>query len=186
MKLSKYAMATQGFFTQFNKTFLELAAALAILLLGLVLGRFLGKLVQRFFNQIEINKLLRQSNIKVPVEELFGSLVKYLVYIVSVVLALHQLGLTTRVLYALILIFILLLFAFIILAIKDFIPNVVAGIFVLRREHFKIGDIIKIQNIEGKILDITITEIKLQTKNKDILIIPNSVLQKTIVRKKIT
>jgi len=134
--------------------------------------------------QVEIDKLLKKSKINIPLEELVNSIVKYAIYVIAAVLALHQLGLATRILYSIILILIIFLLAFIVLAIKDFIPNLIAGIIILRRKQLKKGDTIQIGNMSGKIVDITITEIKIKAENQDILFIPNAFFHKHIMRKK--
>ena len=165
----------------FNKGFLEVAAALAILLIGLVLGRFIGKFSLQAMKQLELNKHLQKT--KIPAEEIISSLLKYLFYITSAILALHQLGLATKVLYSIFLVLIVLLLVFIILAIKDFIPNIISGTLLLRRKNLKKGDYIRVGNMEGKILDISLAEVKLKTKEDDILLIPTSVFQKRITKK---
>ncbi len=73
---------------------------------------------------------------------------------------------------------------FIILTLKDLIPNITAGILLHHRKIINKNDNITVKDISGKIIDITLTETKLETKNKDIVIIPNLVLIKNIVTRK--
>ena len=76
-----------------------------------------------------------------------------------------------------------MLVLFIILSLKDLIPNIAAGFLLHHRKFINKGENITVKDIKGKIIDITLTEIKLETKNKDVVIIPNSVLIKNEIVK---
>ena len=163
----------------------NLVASLIILLLGLVLGRFLGKLIQRILNELELNRILRKEGIKLPLEEFIGSLVKYTVYVIALILALSQIGLTEIVLNILIIILLVLIIFFIILAMKDFVPNFSAGLYIHQKSMFKAGDKIKIRNTEGTVIRIGLVETKIITKGNDTIYIPNSLIIKNeLIRRK--
>jgi len=67
------------------------------------------------------------------------------------------------------------------LGIKDFIPNAMAGFFIQRKKEFRIGQRIRVKGMQGTIIEITLLETKIETKNGDIIFIPNSVLSRTEV-----
>jgi small conductance mechanosensitive channel len=69
------------------------------------------------------------------------------------------------------------------LAIKDFIPNVFAGLFLHRKGFLKKGDNIIVKDVKGKIIYINLVETRVQTKEGDIIYIPNTLLTKSEVRK---
>ena len=71
-----------------------------------------------------------------------------------------------------------------ILAVKDFIPNFVAGLTLYQKRNIKPGEKILVNNIEGEILNISLLETKVRTRNGDIVYIPNSILTKHVVIKK--
>ena len=48
-------------------------------------------------------------------------------------------------------------------------------------KKFKVGQVIKVKGMQGKIIQITLLETKIETKTGDIIFIPNSVLNKTEV-----
>jgi len=78
---------------------LNLIAAIVILLVGLVIGRFLGNLTRKVLHELELDKLLReQTRFKIPLEQFLGSLVKFIVYFIAIIFALDQLGLQTAIL----------------------------------------------------------------------------------------
>ncbi len=163
-------------------TGLRLVAAVAILLIGIVVGRFIGKLVQKVLRELEVNKILKEeAGVKMPVEAFAGNVVSYLVYFIAVILALNQIGLSTTILYIVLIIVLLLVIVFIFLAIKDFIPNVTAGMFLHQKESFKIGDEIKVGSVEGKIIEVGLIETKVKVNSGDIIVVPNSIFTKNVV-----
>jgi len=163
----------------------NLIGALVILLLGIVIGRFIGKLIKKVLKEVEINKILKEeAGVKVPIEEVVSSLAKYLIYFIAVIFALDQIGLTTTVLNIILGVFLLIIVVFIILAFKDFIPNLISGLFIHQKRGLKDGDKINMDGINGIIEHISIIETRIKTKNGDIIFVPNSMLTKHKVIKK--
>jgi small-conductance mechanosensitive channel len=66
----------------------------------------------------------------------------------------------------------------IVLGVKDFIPNFLAGIHIMRNNVIKKGDRIRVKGTEGEIIQIELTEIKVKTKSGDIIFIPSSLFVK--------
>ncbi len=165
--------------------FFRLIAAISILLMGLVVGRFLGKLIERILNELELDEVLKKHlGIKIPLEHLIGNIVKFIVYTIAIFLALNQLGLTTRLLYIILIIIFVILIIFIVFALKDFIPNVVAGFLIYQRKIVEIGDVIKTDSIKGKVIEISFIETRIKTKSNDIIVVPNVFLVKNLLTKK--
>ncbi len=163
----------------------RLVIALLILILGLIFGRFIGNLVKKVLHELEINKIVKkQTKIKFSIEDLLGSIIKYLIYFIAIILALNQIGLTATILTIILVLLLTVILIFIILAVKDFIPNIVAGFFIHQKRNIKIGDTIKTGQVEGKITHINLVETQVQSKNKDIVFIPNSFLMKGTVQVK--
>lgn len=162
---------------------IKLVVAIAIILLGLVFGRFIGNLTKRLLHELEINRVLsEQANVNIPLEEFVSSLVKYLVYLIAVITALSQIGLAGTIFYILVGLILATLLAFIILAVKDFIPNAISGFFLHKKNKFKIGDTIEVNNIKGKVTEMSLLETKIKVKSKDVVFIPNSLLTKSEVK----
>ncbi|MBM3200720.1 mechanosensitive ion channel, partial [Candidatus Woesearchaeota archaeon] len=76
-----------------------------------------------------------------------------------------------------------IMLSFIILAFKDFIPNITAGFFLHQKNMIKPGDVIKVKDIEGEVVSVSLVETILKVKD-DTVYIPNSVLTKNEVIKK--
>jgi len=165
-------------------TAIKLVAAITILLIGLILGRFFSNLVKKILKEVELNNIIKKEfKLDWPVEQFLVSFIRYLVYFVALVIALNQIGLAKIILYVILGGVLLFIVVFMILAIKDFIPNVVSGFLIQHRKLLKKGDKIKVKDIEGKVVDITLTEIQIKSGN-EIIVVPNSVLSKEIIRKK--
>lgn len=172
---TNYNWSAQDFVINFT-------AAIAIILIGVVVARFTSKLVKRILHELEINKVLKdQADIRIPIEESLGNLVKFIVYFISLFLALNQLGLSTIMLQIVLALVLLILVGFIILAFKDFIPNIIAGFVIHQKQIFKRGDLIMFKEFKGKVVQVNLMDIKLQTRSGDIIFVPNSILTKNEV-----
>src|SRR3989344_3758317 len=63
---------------------------------------------------------------------------------------------------------------FTILAFKDWVPNIIAGLYIYKNNKVKIGDIIKVKGVKGKIIEMNLVETKIETNNNELIFIPNS------------
>jgi small-conductance mechanosensitive channel len=161
---------------------IKLITAIIILLIGFVVARILSNLTKKILHELETNRILKeQAGVKIQIEEFSSSIVKYIIYFIAIIMALNQLGLTTTLLYILLTIILVILVGFIILAFKDFIPNIVAGFMIHQKDKIKSGDNIKVKNIEGKVVHVNLVETRIITKKKDTVYIPNSMLTKNEV-----
>jgi len=168
----------------YSPVFSKILVTLIIILVGFIVGRLLGKVIYRVLHELELNKIVRKSTkIKISLERIFSNLVAYFIYFITVIMALTHLGLTTTVLniviIAIIAIFIITLF----FVLKDFFPNIIAGIFIQKKNFIKKGDYIKINEKEGIIMSINIIETTIKTQKGDIIYVPNSLLIKKEITK---
>ena len=168
-----------------SNSIILLIGAILILLIGILLSRLISKLIKKMLHKSGLNNILKTSlKIDILLEEFIGTVIKYILYLVSIIFALQHLGLTTFLVNIILIAIFGFLIIFIILTLKDLIPNITAGILLHHRKIINKNDNITVKDISGKIIDITLTETKLETKNKDIVIIPNLVLIKNIVTRK--
>ncbi|MDP2908530.1 MAG: mechanosensitive ion channel [Nanoarchaeota archaeon] len=163
---------------------IKLVAAIAILLIGMVAARIISRIIKKILEELEVNRILKeQAGITLPVEEFISSLAKYLIYLIAVIWALAELGLQTIILYIILIVLLVVLVSFIVLAFKDFIPNITAGFFIHQKNIIKKGDIIKVKEIEGRVVNVGLVETVIKADG-DTIYIPNSVLTKNEVTKK--
>ncbi len=163
----------------FSKMFIQLVVAALILLVGFIIGKLLGKLVHRLLHEAEVDNILKKAGVKVSLEVVLGTFTSYFIYFVTIIMALNQIGLTTSILQIISAGVIILLILFTILALKDFIPNMIAGLVIYQKETVKVGDKIKVNNLEGTVKKISLIETDIITTKKDIIHIPNSNLIKS-------
>lgn len=162
----------------------DLIVAVILVLLGFIIGRVLGKLAQKALHELETDRVLKQTaKIKFSMEKIVGGFVKYFIYFIFIVMALNQVGLTTTLLHMISAGIIILIVLAVFLGIKDFVPNLLAGIFIQRKGMIHLGDYIKVKGIKGKVMNIDLVETRIETGSKDIIYIPNSVLTKEEVVK---
>jgi small-conductance mechanosensitive channel len=64
---------------------------------------------------------------------------------------------------------------------KDYITNMINGLIIMFSDRLSLGDHIKVQDAEGKILDITLINVILQNEDNDMVIIPNSIAFSSII-----
>ncbi len=142
----------------------KVAQAIIILLLGILIARFVSKLIKKVLAELRTDKILKEEvGVKVPIEDFLSSVIKYLIYFVAIILALNYLGLAVTVLYIILIIVFVVIIILIILAFKDFMPNLSAGFFIYQKRNFKVGDEIELKGIKGKIININLVEIKIKT-----------------------
>lgn len=166
---------------------LQILIALIIFIFSLILGKILGRLIDKFCTKISLNQVFYDiTKIKLNLNRILSSIVSYTIYFIGFVWSLNYMGIASTILnfisgFTLILVLILAFLSF-----KDFIPNLVSGFFIHSKGYLKEGDVIKLHDIEGKIIFLNLVETKVKTKEGDLIFIPNSRLTKyeVIKRKK--
>ncbi len=59
---------------------------------------------------------------------------------------------------------------------RDYITNMISGLFIMFSEQLSVGDRIKVGENKGRIVDITFAHIELQNEEDDIVLIPNNLV----------
>ena len=169
----------------FAQLFTKIIVAVVILLIGFIIGRIIGRLIYKFLHEVELNNILKKAGIKTPLEKTISNFAKYFIYFISVIWALNEMGLTTTILNMILAAALILIIVSILLGIKDFIPNLISGFLIYNKSIIKEGDKIKIDKLEGKVVNISFIETQIKTKKGDIIHIPNSTITKkeVIVKK---
>ena len=164
----------------FNGFVSKLLIALIILFIGFVIGRLLGRLINRVLHEFELNKVLKKTTTSgLKLEELISKLVTYLVYFIAIILALETLNLAPVILYIISAAILIIIILSVLLSIKDFVPNLIAGLVIQKKRSLKLGDHIKVKDLEGEIIKINLVEISIRNKHDDMIYIPSSVLLKS-------
>lgn len=59
---------------------------------------------------------------------------------------------------------------------RDYITNMISGLFIMFSEQLSVGDRIKVGDHKGRIVDVTFAHIELQNEEDDIVMIPNNLV----------
>ena len=156
----------------FAQLFTKIIVAVVILLIGFIIGRIVGKVIHKFLHEIELNTLVRKAGIKAEVEKKASKAATYFIYFITVIWALNEIGIATTILNMVSGAALILIVISIALAIKDFIPNAIAGFIIYRKDLIKVGDRIELGRIKGKVIAISLIETQIKSKG-DIIHIPH-------------
>jgi small conductance mechanosensitive channel len=168
-----------------NSWLITAVLAITIFVAGLILGKILGKTAEKILKNLQVNELVaKTTRFEAKIDVIVGAIIAYIIYFFGFIMALNQLGVTTTVLNLLSGAILALILIVVFLGVKDFIPNMTAGLFILSKGYFTKGDTIQIHEIKGTITEINLVETKIITEKKDVIFIPNSRLTRYEVIKK--
>ncbi|MDJ0774462.1 MAG: mechanosensitive ion channel family protein [Mastigocoleus sp. MO_167.B18] len=68
------------------------------------------------------------------------------------------------------------------LALQDTLSNLVSGFLLILEAPFKIGDWIKVGQTEGEVIEINWRAVRLKTRERDVIVIPNGILGKDTIQ----
>lgn len=157
----------------------KIVIAVLILLIGLILGKLICNFIRRALNEVQLDKHMRSATgFKFSLEKLISNFAAYFIYFIAIIMALNSLGLTTAVLNMISAAVIIIIIISFILAVKDFFPNLMAGIMIKSKKLFDEGDVIQIKEVKGRVSFIGFLETRLLTAGKEEVIIPNSIFSK--------
>ena len=158
---------------------IKVLGAFLILILGLIIAQIVTNISRKFFKTISISKVLEeQLKLKIPLERYLSSTLKYIVYLITLILILNQLGIPSVTVQWILIIFLILITIFIILAFKDWLPNLISGLYLIRSEKVKPGDKIKVKGITGKVIKVSLLETQIETNNNELIFLPNANITK--------
>ncbi len=164
---------------------MQVILAVIALLIGSSIGKMVEKTVKRVLHELEANAVLRKVvGAKVLLEEACSIAAKWLVYVMAVIIALKQLGIETLALNIFVGAIILFSTIALLLALRDAIPNAVGGLLIFHRGTLRKGDIIRLKDVEGRVHEISLLQTIVETKEGDMMYIPNSALVSELFWKK--
>jgi len=145
-------------------------------IVALVVTYLIAKLVAR-----TLEKIFERTPFSEDVERLIVRASKYAVYIIGVLATISVSGFDlTSVIIGLGAFSIAISFAM-----STVVQNFVSGVLVQADKAFKVGDEIKVQTFEGKVVKISIRTTVIENKDGDIIFIPNSIfITNPVIRKK--
>lgn len=149
----------------------SLLIALIVILLTWIISRFAVKIT---------DKITKKASMRPSLHELIDTLVRIAIWVAGLMIALTIMmpGLTPASLIAgLGFGAVAIGFAF-----QDIFENFMAGILIMLREKMRIGDYIECEGTEGVVEHIALRETHIRKPNKELTIVPNSILFKNPVK----
>ena len=157
--------------------FYDIAVGIVILLLGFGLGILVKKILTKVLKEIELNKIMAKVGVRSNIEKWVSNIVSILIYVITIVYFLDQLGITSYVVWIILgAIFMLVILTFLV-GLKDVIPNFVAWLLLQRK--VKEGRRVSVREISGRVERVGFLETEIKTDNGDILYVPNSLFVKS-------
>jgi len=131
--------------------------------------------------QHAMRKVFERTPFPESIENGLVTLSSYTVYVVGILVALSLMGIDlTSVMVGIGAFSIATSFA-----LSNVIQNFVSGLLVMADRVFKIGDEIKVQSYEGKVMKVSIRTTIIETEGGDLVSIPNSIfITNPVIRKK--
>lgn len=139
----------------------HLFVAILVLVVGIVLA-----------DKLEILVSERLQGIKLPDVALIPAVVKYTIIFVALLIALGQIGVDTTALLILLTMYVLAFVVLAVIALQDFLASGAAGIYLLLREPYTIGDEVVLDGTTGIVQEIDVFVTKIEGDDQE-FIVPN-------------
>ena len=148
------------------------------LVMGIIIARLSSNLIKRIIRETNSHKLIKNKFKKVSsLDKILPNLTRIIIYLITINLILDQQEINIK---KSVIIFSILILSLILLSFKDLLPNIVVGIYLKLFKRIKLEETIRINDIEGKIKRISIFEVTILTKKKELISIPNIDLLKKL------
>ena len=157
---------------------LSVVQFILVIAMGLIITKIVTDFLSKWMKSQSAITFVREIGYDEPLVELILVGVKYLLYFVTFVVAIAQFGFATMVFDIIIIIIALFLIFVIIFSLKDFIPNITAGLYLARVKSIKKGDMVRVGTYFGEVIELNLFTTTLKDENNRLIIIPNSNLTK--------
>jgi small-conductance mechanosensitive channel len=139
-----------GILTVLQNFLSKIAVALITIFAGFIIAKLAHRIVNRVMIEAEINRILTAAGLK-TLSDTIGSIAEYFIYTATLLIVLQQFGLTKLVLGIIGLIAVIVIGFSLLLAIRDFIPNFVAGMFIRKTMKKHLGKKVQLGGIKGRL-----------------------------------
>jgi hypothetical protein len=154
----------------------DLALAAIVLFSGLIIARVGSLLIDTGLRSVRFNDALREGfSIPFNVSGAIGQLFLWSVSTITVLWALQIIGISALVISALAVIAIIIIVFSIVIALRDLIPNLIAGVEMHRKEFFSEGDTVTLDGERAQVIEAGLLETILERDGMRI-IVPNAML----------
>ncbi len=156
-----------------------IVVSIIILMIGFALGIIIQKILTKVLKGVELNHVASKVGITYNLEKWVSVIASYVIYLVSIVFFLINLGITSIVLYLILGAVLMLLILTLIVGLKDIIPNLVAWLILHKDERITVGRRVEVKEISGRVEKIGYLETEIITEYGDTLYVPNILFLKS-------
>ena len=148
---------------------------IAIIIIGFILYFSSKKIIKKIIKDNENNPRLNKK--KKTYLRLFNNILKYILVVIVIILILQINGINvSAVITSLGLISVIVGFA-----LQDALKDIIMGINIIIDDYFSIGDVLKIEEVEGKVIEIGLKTTKMKDVNNDnIFVVSNRNISKAL------
>jgi small-conductance mechanosensitive channel len=155
--------------------------ALIILLIGFAVGKIIGIALFKLFNGIDLNKGLKKLFIKgFDFSRSISSFVSWIIYVVSVVLALISLNILSEFLLVVLFFVGFVFVGSFVFGLFFSLPNFFAGIIIKNKSLVKKEDFVVVNSVRGKIVKVGFFNTKILGSKKELFFVPNKLVLKKV------
>lgn len=146
-----------------------------IIVIGIFVYMMMKKIIKKLITKNETNFKLNKK--QKTYLKLFNNVIKYVILVIVIILVLQANGINvTSIVASLGLISVIVGFA-----LQDALKDIIMGINIVVDDFFSVGDVVKIGDVEGKILEIGLKSTKMVDVNtNNILVISNRNISQTL------
>jgi small-conductance mechanosensitive channel len=165
---------------------LRLLTGMLIFLLGIVIGKFLERMLLKIFYLLNFNKLIHKIfRVNAHFDTVVARMAFYAIVLSALFMALNQMGITRTFIIILISFLVPILILFFMFGINDIIVNFFAGIIMTLKMDLSTNEYIIIKDkqrkIEGRIIEKTATNIRLEANTDERVFVPYMALLRSSV-----
>lgn len=158
-----------------------IVAVMFIVMLGFLIAERIGSIVIQIFRAGRISGRVDESHAEIPLYVVIGKIVKYIGYIITIIIALGFLGVNSVVIHILIALFGLGVVIAFVLASKHLLWNIAISVYFQVSRIFRGGEHVRIGEYAGEIVSIRPMYTKIKSADGDIYYIPNTELLSTVI-----
>lgn len=149
----------------------RIGVVILIVFFGFIVGRIVGRLIFRGLKELELERFFKKTSHSF--EEGVSQVIEYIIYVVTVLIALDTAGILLYLLSSIAGIVVLILALSALLSFRDFVPNLLCGLVLWHKKSIRVGDCVVLGRIVGKVTKFGFLSTQLITKSGDVLTVPN-------------
>ncbi len=156
----------------------EVYLPIIYILIALIIYAILCKIINKVLVFNKKSKLKKEVQIKreKTIINLFKSIIKYIIAIITILSILNVYGIKTTSIIA----SLGIIGAIIGLAFQDTIKNLLSGIAIIFDNHYMQGDVVTINGFRGEVIDLGLQTTKIKSYTGEVMIINNSMITSVI------